>query len=291
VMRLLSQIGIFKESPGPKFWLTEMSQLLRSDMLGQPALRNSVLHYNDPGSWVGWQKLPDLVAQGGTTELANSSCPFALGNKLEYWHYLDTHQETLEPFNGHMTASGSPQMDFVLGWAGWAKLCTGTRVCDVGGNIGTFAGLLKVRHQHLDVTCFDLPQNIAKASQVEGVALAAGSFFEPESIPKSDVIFMKRILHDWNDADCEKILHGIAAALPKGGRLLLVEAVLPEPGEAPNAAETGAFFLDLLMLMQFGAKERTASDWQRLLESQGFALAEIIKGTHWSARLLEAVKL
>lgn len=33
-----------------------------------------------------------------------------------------------------------------------------------------------------------------------------GDFFDPSSIPKCDVIFMKHILHDWNDAKCKEIL-------------------------------------------------------------------------------------
>lgn len=38
------------------------------------------------------------------------------------------------------------------------------------------------------------------------VELVTGDFFDSSSIPKCDAIFMKHILHDWNDADCQKIL-------------------------------------------------------------------------------------
>jgi hypothetical protein len=59
------------------------------------------------------------------------------------------------------------------------------------------------------------------------VRTAAGNFFD-DPLPRADVITMGMILHDWN---LEKKMHLIRAAydaLPQGGALIAIEALIDD---------------------------------------------------------------
>jgi hypothetical protein len=60
-----------------------------------------------------------------------------------------------------------------------------------------------------------------------------------------------------------------------GGRILLCEAVLPDPAEVPTAAA----LMDLEMLvMAPGARQRTAGEFERLFQHAGLRLSGITSG-------------
>ncbi len=82
---------------------------------------------------------------------------------------------------------------------------------------------------------------------------------------------MRHIIHDWNDEQATTILRNCHRALPAGGKLLLVESVIP-PGNAPF----GAKFLDLTMLLIPGGKERTEEEYRSLYQEAGFELLRIV---------------
>ncbi|KAL1210418.1 Indole glucosinolate O-methyltransferase 3 [Cardamine amara subsp. amara] len=46
-------------------------------------------------------------------------------------------------------------------------------------------------------------------------------------VPKGDAMLMKRILHDWNDEDCVKILTNCWKSLPKKGKVIIVDLITP----------------------------------------------------------------
>ena len=88
-----------------------------------------------------------------------------------------------------------------------------------------------------------------------------GDFFE--SVPAgADTYLLSRVLHDWGDADAERILTVCRRAMPADGRLLVVDAVLPERAEQMPAA----IRMDLHMMLLFGTAERTRTEFEQLLE-------------------------
>nr|DAD41961.1 TPA_asm: hypothetical protein HUJ06_016284 [Nelumbo nucifera] len=101
----------------------------------------------------------------------------------------------------------------------------------------------------------------------------AGMF---EYVPKGEAIFMKWILHDWNDEDCLKILRNCWKALPKSGKVIIVESILPMAPEASYRSNI-AFTHDLVMLTHCpGGKERTQKEFEALAIDSGFAGCEIV---------------
>ncbi|KAF9606917.1 hypothetical protein IFM89_029516 [Coptis chinensis] len=117
--------------------------------------------------------------------------------------------------------------------------------------------------------------NSATAPEHAGVVHVGGDMFV--EIPHADAIVMKWILHDWNDEDCVKILKNCHKAIANGGvKVIIVEIVLQPDGVAP-LDETGLIF-DLSMIAHSsGGKERTETEWEKLLRDGGFPRHRIIQ--------------
>ena len=142
------------------------------------------------------------------------------------------------------------------------------RVVDAGGGTGSLAFLLLEEYPELSVTILDRPEVISMAEQSKNsVNLHAANIFEDWEI-KVDVVVMARVLHDWNDNLAIRILRNARNALPQGGKLFLVEMLLPEDG-------TSGGLCDLHLLVSSGGKERTVSEFKQLFSVSGFAFSKI----------------
>jgi SAM-dependent methyltransferase len=149
-------------------------------------------------------------------------------------------------------------------------------VVDVGGGTGGLLAAVLRAHPHLRGIVFDLPhvvpaaQRVLEDAGVAGRGRATGGDFFTDPVPAADVHVLAQILHDWPDREALAILRACRASLAPGGRLLVLEQVVPdEPG--PSFAAT----LDLLMLVLLGGRERSAAEWEALLRGGGFGLVRI----------------
>ena len=140
------------------------------------------------------------------------------------------------------------------------------RVIDAGGGLGALAGLLVEAHPDLRITVLDRPEVVEQASR-EGrgdrVTFRSADLFAPWEV-EGDVVILARVLHDWDD-DALRLLRHARRALPPGGRLFVIEMLLPEDGSA------GAL-CDLHLLAVTGGRERTLSDYAALLDTAGFTI-------------------
>ena len=112
---------------------------------------------------------------------------------------------------------------------------------------------------------------------VDGVdsrcSVIEGNFFE--SVPDgADVYLFRHIVHDWADEQTVKILSNCRKAIPKNGRLLIIEAVLPS-GNKPSLAKD----FDMLMMVVPGGIERTEEEYRLLFKHAGFRLSSITPTT------------
>lgn len=52
----------------------------------------------------------------------------------------------------------------------------------------------------------------------ESLSWVAGDFFgAPEQLPQGDLFVLARILHDWDEERCRKLLQAVYELLPEGG--------------------------------------------------------------------------
>src|SRR5439155_26864101 len=106
-------------------------------------------------------------------------------------------------------------------------------IVDVAGGHGTLLAAVLDQAPRLRGTLFDMPHVIEGAKNAgilerfaDRSKLEAGSFFE--SIPSgADAYIMKYIIHDWYDPECIKILSHCRKGIRPGGKLLVVDQVVP----------------------------------------------------------------
>jgi SAM-dependent methyltransferase len=113
--------------------------------------------------------------------------------------------------------------------------------------------------------------------------LVSGDFFE--AVPEgADLHLLKQIVHDWDDARATRLLQNCHRALAPGGKLLLVEMVVPADNR-PSPAQA----MDLNMLVILGGRERTEEEYRDLLRAAGFRLEQLIP-THSPFGVIEATR-
>jgi hypothetical protein len=104
-------------------------------------------------------------------------------------------------------------------------------------------------------------------------------------VPRADAYFMKMILHDWNDEECVKILSNIQKASPSGGRIFIVEHVVPGP-ETPHFAK----LFDIHMMCALTGRERTEKEYAVLLERAGLQYVQTHYPPSRTIGVIEATK-
>lgn len=141
------------------------------------------------------------------------------------------------------------------------------RVVDAGGGLGGLGGLMVEHYPGLQVLVIDRPEVIELAARRQlgsQVEFRAADLFQPWEV-RADAVVMARVLHDWDNPKAIELLRHAHSVLPAGGRLFVVEMLVPENGVAGSLC-------DLHLLMATGGAERTASEYESLLDAAGFGL-------------------
>src|SRR5258707_10694267 len=182
----------------------------------------------------------------------------------------------LEQFMGAMTGLSRINFEAFAAKFDFSKFKT---LCDIGGATGLLCIEAAKRHAHLRCISFDLPpvepiaqKHIAAAGLADRIATASGDFFK-DPLPKADLITMGMILHDWN---LEKKMHLIRAAydaLPAGGALVAIEALIDDA----RRENVFGLLISLNMLIEFGdAFDYSGADFRMWCEDVGFKRFEVI---------------
>ncbi|CAK9854799.1 unnamed protein product, partial [Sphagnum jensenii] len=182
-------------------------------------------------------------------------------------------------FNTAMSSQSGIYMEAMLGaYHGFQDV---NCLVDVGGCTGASLALITAKYPHIRGINFDLPHVVATAPTYPRVEFVGGNMFE--SIPSGDAIFIKAVLHNWNDEHCMTILKNCIKALPSsGGKVIVMESVLPDlinvQSENAGVKSMLGLRLDITMLAynSRGAKERTLHEFQQLGNAVGFASVTVI---------------
>jgi hypothetical protein len=152
-------------------------------------------------------------------------------------------------------------------------------LCDVGGATGLLSIEIAKRHAHLQCISFDLPvvepiakKYVAAAGLEHRVSTASGDFFKNQ-LPKADIITMGMILHDWNLEKKMYLLRAAYDALPPGGALVAIEALIDDA----RRENVQGLLMSLNMLIEFGdAFDYSGADFRRWCSEVGFTRVEVI---------------
>jgi hypothetical protein len=264
LLRALASLGIFVEQADHSFGLTPLADLLRSD--GADSLRSVALFVLDPYWWTSTGELLYCIQTG------QPAPPHLHG--VDEWEYLAQHHDTGAVFQAAMTANTLQQIPAILEAYDFSTI---RKLVDVGGGHGTLlAGILQA-HPTLHGILFDHPQIVSYATSVledgrvaDRCQVVSGDLFG--DIPSGgDTYVLKLILHDWDDRRALQILANLRRSISTSATVLLVEHVIL-PGNDPQPGK----LLDLAMLAYNGGRERSAEEWETLLDNAGFRLTRLI---------------
>ncbi|WJZ99416.1 hypothetical protein VitviT2T_017864 [Vitis vinifera] len=271
IMRFLVRAKIFTAAPPPQsdggetlYGLTPSSKWLLHD--AELSLAPMVLMENHPSLMAPWHCFGTCVKEGGIA--------FEKAHGHQIWDLASEKPEFNKLFNDGMACTAKISIKAVIAAYKDGFGSIGTLV-DVGGGTGGAVAEVVKAYPHIKGINFDLPHVVATAPAYEGVSHVGGDMFE--SIPDADAIFMKWILHDWNDEDCVKILKNCRKAIPeKTGKVIIVDGVIREDGYEPF--DETRLVLDLVMMAHTShGQERTEVEWKKLLEEGGFPRYRILK--------------
>jgi hypothetical protein len=264
VLRYLVGRGVFRRTRDGRFRNNRASTLLRDDH--PRSLRAWARFVGADWHVATWNRLDHSVRTG------QSGATAALGHP--FWEYLtETDPEAGALFEAAMASTSAIQMEIVA-----SKVDFAGRVCDVGGGTGTLLAAVLRANPDTTGVLFDLPSVVAKApavleaSGVGGrVEIVGGSFFEAVP-PGCDRYLLQAIVHDWDDESCITFLGACREAMAPGGRVLVVEAVVPEhDGDHFTKA------VDLEMLVDTGAgRERTRAEFDALFQRAGLRVRRVV---------------
>jgi hypothetical protein len=265
LLRALASMGIFAELNDGRFDLTPLAQLLRQDAPG--SVRGLALLYGEPWIWQAYGALLHTV-QTGTTA-------FESVHGMNIFSYLAQHPDAAQVFQQAMTAFSGQELAAILAAYDFTHV---RHAVDVGGGEGALLATLLEHYPTMQGTLFDLPPTIERVrKQRAGQAgvwarctFAAGDFFQAVS-PGGDLYLLKRVIHDWTDAQSIAILKQCRIAMADEGKLLILERVIA-PGNDPSEAK----LFDINMLVSAGGQERNSEEFGALLEAAGFRLTQVI---------------
>ncbi|XP_070667902.1 caffeic acid 3-O-methyltransferase-like [Malus domestica] len=140
---------------------------------------------------------------------------------------------------------------------------------DVGGGDGTILNMIISKHPAIKGINYDLPSVVEKSPSHPGIEHIAGDMFV--RIPKGDAIFMKWILHGWDDDRCLMILKNCYEALPDNGKVIVVDMVIQEAPGTSFSAKSLFLFDVYLMNTNVMGKERTERELQSMAKAAGFS--------------------
>ena len=167
----------------------------------------------------------------------------------------------------------------------WDKFEKGT-VLDVGGSNGHIEVVLAKGLPDMSFVIQDLEQNAERANEnikqndlQDRVRFQTHDFFQPQPNDlKPSAYLLSRILHDWQDDDCIRILKNLLPAMRNHGtKLLIIDRVMPDNiGETSRYKELPNRSMDMMMYMFYASKERSLADFRKLLKQVDQSL-EIVK--------------
>ncbi|MEU5540300.1 methyltransferase [Streptomyces sp. NPDC020362] len=259
-LRALASSGLLEQEGEDVFALTPATALLRSD--APRSLRETTL-------MLGEEVFRSL---GGLVEALRTGTPaFDHVHGTSMYSYLRERPDVAHTFNAALGSRAAVP-------AAWAAVdLTGVAtLVDVGGGNGNLLAEVLTARPVLRGVLLELSEAIAQARTrfaeaglADRVTLVEGSFFARVP-PGGDLYVLSRCLHNWSDDRALDILRTVRAELTVGGRLVVLEKVVPAgPGPSP------AKLYDLLMLTMVEGRNRTAAEYRALAEKAGFQTVSV----------------
>lgn len=257
LLRALGGFGLLSGDDETGYALTDTGALLRDGVPG--SLRGLAVLYGDDHFTRSWDELEEVLRTG------RSGVDLAFGGSV--FDYLEARPDTARVYDAGMAAVAGALRMLPEAY----DLSTASTVVDVAGGTGALLGAVLHANPRARGVLVDLPhvaetaaERLAAAGLAERCTVVGGDIFD--RLPDGgDVYLLSRILHDWDDGGCRKLLANCRAAIRPGGTLLVVERLI-----RGGADRTVPLAFDLHMMVMTTGRERTEAEYRDLLTDAGF---------------------
>jgi C-methyltransferase len=265
LLRALVSKGVFRHRRDGRYELNSLAETLRSD--APMSMSSAARFYGSPEQRERWTVLVDSIRTGKTV------VPALRGK--ESFDYFADQPELAELFNQTMTSVSELTTAPVVAGYDFSAYPT---IVDVGGGHGPLLAAILAGAPASRGVLYDLPRVVANAPSLlreskvaDRVRIAEGSFFD--SVPGGgDAYLLKNIIHDWPDEKAVQILRNVRTAAGPRATVLLIELVIPK-----HDRDFPGKWVDLEMLLNLGARERTAAEYRDLLSQAGFRVTRVVQ--------------
>ena len=273
--------GMFKLVEEKTFVNTGLSAVLRRD---HPNSMAGLIGHQFESTYRAWGQVHKMFGPESSTAVFPLHHSESIHEQKNFYakdHQLDEQfaraMNALEGLGGLAMAADGPFEKY-------------SRFIDIGGSTGHFlikllnmysihgntntTGILFERPLVIEMARKKFDQELVKQKRV---VFHAGDFFEVNSLPDfedGDCVFMRNILHNWNDKDAIKILENIRIKIgEKKVNILIEESAMPNRDSIGQPA--AIHNIDMQMMVLYGASERYPKYWEKLLNETRFQLLNI----------------
>ncbi|KAL8856459.1 MAG: hypothetical protein Q9178_006929 [Gyalolechia marmorata] len=271
VMRLLITHRFFQESRPGFFSHNSFSiGLQRDDEM------RSMVHYS----------FDEMLKASAEASVALKANPFE-SDSVHCPFYTRFGVPIFDYYNKHPENSGR----FAKAMAGWRKMVNNVvelrdnypwadlkgTVVDIGGGSGHVSIEMARLFPHLKFAVQDGEEAMLAQGQRllsddvrDRISFTKANFFEPQQFMGASAYLIRQCTHNWADHDVvtmfKSVVPGLEGSDPETP-LLINDMILPEPGsEVDRMWERERRQADMVMLMCFGAKQRTVAEFKALLK-------------------------
>jgi C-methyltransferase len=264
LLRALIGRGVFDRRDDGRYELNSLARTLCSD--AEASMSAAAQFYGSREQRDRWTLLADSIRTG------RSVVPVLHGKEsFDYFaedrQHADLFNQTMASISRLTDASVAAAYDFGAH----------ATIVDVGGGHGLLLATILAATPGIRGVLYDLPGVVPAASKMlcykvlrDRVQIETGSFFD--MVPAGgDAYVLKNIMHDWPDDKAVQILRNVHTAAGRQATVLLVELVIPD-----HDRDFPGKWADLEMLLNLGARERTAAEYRNLLGQAGFEMIRLV---------------
>ncbi|KUJ18488.1 o-methyltransferase-like protein [Mollisia scopiformis] len=231
-------------------------------------------------------KLPDYFKSHTQEDLFDlKKSPFAWAFGLEgltYYEAISHNPDRFNMFNQTMT-----QMEKqvpILGMFPFSSMQAEVEaeperpfVVDIGGNRGHCLVAIKSEAPNgfgAKMILQDREDVIGSLTKedIPGIETMVYDFFTPQPVKNAHIYYLRRILHDFYEPVCVKLLKNIASAMGPTSRLIIADMILPD--RTDMAGDMTIYWMDFSMMMLNG-KEKTKAEFEEILSEAGMEIVKV----------------
>ncbi|KAI4086591.1 MAG: hypothetical protein LQ339_009021, partial [Xanthoria mediterranea] len=245
----------------------------KTHVFAEPRIDNAIRFFHEVSN-PAFHALPQFLKETGyQNEPKGSAFQKALGTELELYPWLMERPHALKNFQAAMQLDVHfnsmdivPFDDNVIGGH------DGIVFVDIGGNVGHQAAEALSKNPRLAgrVMVQDRGEVIQSHPDIKGIQWLEHDFFKTQPVKGAKYYYLRAVLHNWPDNEAVEILANIVPAMSPDSLVAIDEVVMPD--EKAHVWPAG---LDLQMFTLFSTPERTAVQWDAILDKAGLRAVEV----------------